>query len=208
MDKLYVTPLFSVPVFNTFIKILDDEKQFIRTLEYERVKPNDNGWINKQNTYLLNDEHLTNLKDEIQRVVNIYYHDVLHVEDYIDFYITNSWAIKHDSGDYAQTHYHKNSLVSGVAYIDVDENSGDFNLFGPEEYYNIFPNAFSFDYKKTDMTNSSKWKMRPVENMVILFPSNVKHSVDKSQSNKSRYCIAFNTYVKGTFGKDISVITI
>lgn len=208
-NRIYITPLFAVPVLNTTLDgIPESEKEYIKNLEYERVKPNDNGWINKDNVYLLDDDNLTVLREKVQNTVDTYCHEVLNVADHIEFYITNSWAIKHDKGDYAQTHFHKNSLVSGVVYIDVEETSGAFSFHGPEEYYNIFPNSFSFDYKKRDILNTTKWNVTPHTDMIMLFPSNVKHSVAKSESSNARYCVAFNTFVKGSFGEDISVVNI
>lgn len=38
------------------------------------------------------------------------------------------------------------------------------------------------------------------EGMIIIFPSNLKHSVDKVKEDKTRISLSFNSFVKGSLG--------
>ena len=48
----------------------------------------------------------------------------------------------------------------------------------------------------------STYNIPPSPGLLLLFPSDLKHKVNKSNDAKNRYSIAFNIYPKGEFGRD------
>ena len=48
--------------------------------------------------------------------------------------------------------------------------------------------------------NSKTWWMPVQDNSVIFFPSNLSHEVMKNKTDRTRVSLAFNCFIKGTFG--------
>ena len=47
------------------------------------------------------------------------------------------------------------------------------------------------------------YRMNPDrEGTLLLFPSHLLHKTEPNLSNKSRYCLAFNVFFKGSIGDD------
>ena len=50
--------------------------------------------------------------------------------------------------------------------------------------------------------NAERYCVDLEEGTILIFPSHLEHSVNENKSNQNRYSIAFNFYVRGTFGKE------
>ena len=59
-----------------------------------------------------------------------------------------------------------------------------------------------FEFESEDFTlyNSKTWWMPVQDNSVIFFPSNLSHEVTKNKTDRTRVSLAFNCFIKGTFG--------
>jgi uncharacterized protein (TIGR02466 family) len=198
-NQRHVLPLFSTPIYIGQLEEPDQNvKDYCKALEYHRYGV-DNGWVSKSK-YALDLPQFSEVKALMQREIDGFLHEVLAIEDRYEFYITNSWVQKHSKTDHAQNHYHINSLLSGVYYVEVEEDSGDLVLEKHHEKFNIFPTMLGFTYKKTGVLNAADWKVHPKNGFLILFPSQVAHYSHNNKNDKDRYCIAFNVYVRGQFG--------
>ena len=71
----------------------------------------------------------------------------------------NFWVMEYEKGDHALKHNHWPATLSGVYYIDVEENSSPI----------IFENNFS---------------IKPKNGMLLLFPSIVNHEVPPSEGKR------------------------
>ena len=71
-------------------------------------------------------------------------------------------------------------------------------------YVDINP-IITLDYSKHNEFNSDTFIVNIKENMLVLFPASLAHSVETNNSNQERYCLAFNLFIKGTLGKGIGV---
>ena len=107
--------------------------------------------------------------------------------------ILNSlWININQEKDYNIEHNHPNSVISGVYYVKANKNSGDLVLSHPASI------SMEYDWsgknlKKYNKYNSPMWKIPPVENRLILFPSWLLHSVRPNlNKNKNRISISFN----------------
>lgn len=193
-----VTPLFSTPIFQSKIEpISTQERDYIISLEYDGLYSKDK--------YVLNHPQLSSVKNKVERTLTKYAYDVLRIAPWNEFYITNSWVVKHDKGCSAQLHRHDNSLLSGVVYIQTDENSGEIS-FDLGTASAIFPSAVRIEYTEYNLFNSPSWSHYPYDNDILIFPSHVLHKVSETKSERTRYSLSFNTFVRGNLGQDMSVL--
>jgi uncharacterized protein (TIGR02466 family) len=129
-----------------------------------------------------------------------YTRELLMVDKSVEFYITDSWINIHRRGHTAGPHVHHNSLISGVLYLQVPDNSGDLVFHRDVVSLVPFPPALDLDVSSFNLYNCKSWGIKPKTNDVCLFPSVVMHSVDPSESDEERWSLAFNVYVRGEFG--------
>ena len=124
-----IFPLFSVPVFKSKVNDLDfdDLNQRLDSLEYEKTA-NGDGWMSVQQS-LLYQEEFVDVKEQVERYLKGYLHQVLNVSTNHNLKHVCSWAIYHDIRNWCFPHLHTNSLFSGVLYTNVPENSGESLTF-------------------------------------------------------------------------------
>lgn len=200
MIKEYtVVPLFSSPIFNTDIEPIPQEmKEHFFNIPFERMFVGNGSY--SENKYILNDSKVSWLKKQVMGSLNIYIREVLKVREGIDFELTNSWVVKHEKGDWGQSHIHTNCLISGVLYLQTDEKSGDIIFNRDTIQQNLFPNAIDIEYSEFNVFNSKRWSFKPHNNQIFFFPSSVLHSIERNQSDITRYSLAFNFFPKGKLG--------
>lgn len=107
-----------------------------------------------------------------------------------DLMMGNFWININGYHDYNTVHDHQKSILSGVYYVSVpDNNMGDivFHRNDNAEYYL----TSGLNYEQT-MANALNCTKPPKESTFYLFPSWVKHSVERNESHKERISIAFN----------------
>lgn len=184
--------LFGIPIYFGKIKLKQEEVNYIINSDYERVHIN-NGFRTKDN-YLLNNKNLKNLKKEVQNELNNFVYNQLKIKNNFKFMMLNSWGMKHIKNDWAQSHYHSNSFISGVVYLKTNKDSGYFSFNKSSGWNNISSNFLKFEYTEYTQENSDTWNILPEEGDIIFFPSFLEHSVSKNASDEDRYCCSFNFY--------------
>lgn len=102
----------------------------------------------------------------------------------------NWWININGKYDYNMPHDHQNSVLSGTYYVQVpEENMGDLILHRGDT-------AEFFLTSKVDreptMANAMAIPCPVKESMFYLFPSWVKHSVERNNTDSERISIAFN----------------
>ena len=207
MDNFNLIPIFATPLYESKIRpITDVEKNFITNLQYERM-PSDNGFFTVDK-YVLELPELKQLKQELMKKVIQYTRDGIRIKSNSEFYIINSWVVKHDPNDFAQSHQHRNSIFSGCVYIDVDSDTGAIQFYKPPTFFNCLPPTIHMDVEEYNIFTASSWEVKPENNKIVMFPSHLSHAVLKNNSNKTRYSLAFNVFVRGSFGtdKDLDVL--
>lgn len=196
-----VTPLFSMPVYHAELGQPDPSVlDFCKSIDYVRYKA-DNGWVSV-NKYVLDAPQLSGLKNLMLREMSIFLHQIISLSDEYEFYINNSWVQKISKGDWTHPHAHENSLISGVYYVNVYEDSGDFLMEKPVTNLNLIPSFLTFNFKEFNVLNSSSWKVKPKNGTLLIMGSHLVHSAGTNSNKKDRFCIPFNAYVRGKFGKD------
>lgn len=107
--------------------------------------------------------------------------------------ITSCWANKSNKLNAHHGHNHSNSIVSGIFYLS--SHTSGATIFN---YTNIWVDSIShlkFKQALPLMTNTAK--VLPEKSTLLIFPSNIWHSVAGLSSNETRYSISFNTYLDG-----------
>jgi uncharacterized protein (TIGR02466 family) len=127
----------------------------------------------------------------ISRSINEYFYGVMGIKEQTEIFITESWLNKTEKGQTHHRHWHPNSVISGIVYLQGDETSG-FTRFITNRY-----DQLEFEIENTNIYNSKSWSIDPLKNRILLFPSNVEHLVEEYQSDLPRITLSFNTFVRG-----------
>jgi len=110
--------------------------------------------------------------------------------------VTEYWANKTDFSSQHHKHNHPNSLFSGIIYL-TNHNKGGFTRFYYENLFYWHPFIVTLNQNK-----DLHFDVSPKKGMMIVFPSNIKHSVVPNRSRETRYTISFNTFFKGMIGEN------
>ena len=114
--------------------------------------------------------------------------------------ITQSWLNKNGKGESHPEHKHPNSIVSGVWYPQIHDKLPPIK-FADDRHREVAP---SID--KLNNFNCATYMLPLRKGELILFPSNIKHSVPVNQFDEERISLSFNTWCKGDMG-DIEALT-
>lgn len=174
--------LFPTPVYRVN-DALDFSKENEQLNKFEITnKQFDNFGEKSVNTYILDDYRLSNLSRWIVKNINYYSTEVLfpgaNAKDYV---ILQSWISVKFPGQSHAAHIHPNSVISGVYYWEATNNP---ITFVNSKAVEIGPTQLKdYTFSVNDIT----------EGTLILFPSNLKHTVALNDSNKPRKSLAFNS---------------
>ena len=191
VQPLFATPLYinklSRPFFENEHKCFGDVLQRMR---------HNTGNLVSLNNQVLNDERLSDLKNWIHLCIDDYFKLVVCPLDDVEPYITISWINCTMNGQYHHQHNHPNSIISGVFYIDVDEDTDTIS------FYRDAYNTINFHPSKDDVNlyNAGLWKMSVQRGLLLLFPSSLRHSVSTVSTDMNRISLSFNVFVKGVVG--------
>jgi uncharacterized protein (TIGR02466 family) len=196
-NNFKVHQLWATPIYENYIPVEDNWVNFVKSEDYKRMASG-NGDITKD-YYIL--EKLPDLKKEIENHINLFVEKYLKVNKDVSFYLTNSWIIQHHPNDHAQSHFHTNSLLSGVYYLDVPKNSGDIRFLRMEQMHYVFPSSFNINYSENTYQNCYDYPIDTTDGKILIFPSHINHGVWKNETNEKRYSLSFNVYARGKVGE-------
>ena len=145
-------------------------------------------------------ENFIDLKKQLMNELNIFFHNVMNYES--DIKITTSWFTKSQNSQSSNYHNHNNSMFSGILYLQTDENSGDISF---EDFNN---RRYKLNVKEYNIYNCTEYQIKPIEGLLILFPSEVHHKILKNNSNIVRHSLAFNIIPVGEIGSGDSYLNI
>lgn len=143
-------------------------------------------------------DKIKNLKIEIEKHVEYYLHEILKYK--MDYKFINSWITKTNPGGYSHPHTHANTFLSGV-YYPLGNDSFKIKFIKKDMGF------FSIATTENNLLTGSDVTLDIVNDSTLLFfPSSIKHSIEKNNSNIERYSIAFNINPKGFIGEgDVKV---
>ena len=106
-----------------------------------------------------------------------------------DFFYTQSWAHRYDSGGAIQFHTHTNSLISGVYYLKSPLHSGG-TLF--QSTKNPLQGLLQTECREITEFTAGVEQVPGIEDHLVLWPSYIDHASQPNLSNSPRYIISFN----------------
>lgn len=190
IEMLFPIPIVFVDLGRELTKI---EKKAITQFKNDSYK--NLGNLSSNNKYVLKDDRLKELEKFFLQESYNYFKNFCNPKNNIEFYTTQSWLNITNTNQYHHKHYHSNSFLSGVFYIEADEKLDNIT------FYNSL-NSFIFDFESEacPIFFAKSWNFKIKKNTLLLFPSTLNHSVDNTKSKNTRISLAFNTFVKGNFG--------
>lgn len=195
-NEFKIHQLWSTPIYENYIPVEDNWVSFARNEDYKRMA-SENGDITKD-YYIL--DKLPDLKKDIETNINLFVEKYLKTTKNVSFYLTNSWIIQHYPNDHSQSHFHTNSLLSGVYYLDVPKNSGNIMFLRTEQTQFVFPSSFNINFDEETHQNCYEYPIDTTNGKILIFPSHINHTVMRNKTNEKRYSLAFNVYAKGKVG--------
>ena len=189
-------PMFSKPLYSKILNI--DTKKIISMYDSSKhaTKFHDDDESSTAQSsdclYVLEEKRFKSLKDELMKEFYLFASDVMRYSN--KFEITTSWFTKSITGQSSNSHNHNNCMYSAVLYLQTSENSGDimFKSFANKRY-----NLVKNDY---NLYNSTEWGVKPVDGLLVIFPSEVYHQILENKSDTTRYSLAFNVVTTGLIG--------
>ena len=181
-----IQSLFFQPIGIIFLE--EDLKKLVDycfNLKESRKLSNVGGFQSNDLDYKKN-KLINNLVTKITKYINDY-SKILSLK--YELKIDNIWANINNHKDFNLQHNHPESIVSGCFYIKVPENSGQIIFHSENKFF-----ISSHNIDKQNQCNSGSWGYGPKENLLLLFPSWLKHHVEPNLSNESRISMSFNTY--------------
>lgn len=196
--QLEVIPLFSTPVVKATVESNIDLK-YLESLDYyQYTSGNGHGSVNQN---ILLEDIFKDLRVEIEKVINVKYHDILQFSQG-KLTHASSWINLHKPGEYSQKHSHSNSCYSGVYYLNAPQNGGGLIFWYPQEIPTYCTITVSPEVKEMNMWNSKTYGFPLTKNDLFIFPSHLTHYTEVNRSNENRYCLAFNYFVEGAIGQN------
>lgn len=182
MEKLEIMPQY-VYKFTLPDELLNKSLEYSTQLDYS-----------KENQKILDFKELPELTSFIEKSLE----EIRLAEDIRFEYIKPHlmWINKKAPGAYAPRHVHPNSLFSGIIYLTTSDCRTWFsipNMWNPNASRE-YPSPFRYN---SNVNPEIIHKQPSIAGTMLVFPSELPHSVDNNKSPMVRYTIAFNAFPCG-----------
>ena len=156
--------------------------------------------LNRQSedTFILDKPEMSRVRQFIDSKIKGFANNIMGSDS--EMVITQSWLNKNGKGESHHEHKHPNSMISGVWYPQIHEK------LPPIEFKTSQQRDITLSIKKFNLFNSASFMLPLKKGELILFPSNLSHSVPANQSDEERISLSFNTWCTGSLG-DIRSLT-
>ena len=202
--QLFPSPVMVFPYLRDYSKELE-------WIKNQKIRVADNPGINasrffpsrpSEDSFILDNPELKKIRTFIETKLHQYVTKVMGSKD--EFFITQSWVNRSKKGESNSEHVHQNSMISGVWYPVINKKLPPIQFRNPNrremlaniDVYNNF--------------NSEIFLLQLNAGELIIFPSNLSHSVPPNNSDEERISLSFNTWIKGNIGsiKNLTYIPI
>jgi uncharacterized protein (TIGR02466 family) len=205
-NNVEIIGIFPQPVYIEQFKrsLSEEENKFIEN--QKKLTKENVGNFSSIESYVLEKKEMQKLKNDLLLGVNNFINKIICPLNKIEPYITQSWLNWTSKNEFHHGHAHPNSFLSGVFYIDVDEKVDSISFYkGKYDFFKIYN-----DPKNDNVFNTNMVKLNVKKGMLILFRSHLLHEVSSKLNENVRISLAFNTFIKGTWGSksELSEITV
>ncbi len=105
--------------------------------------------------------------------------------------IDTLWINYNPRHAYNALHDHPDSVLSGVYYVQANENTGKLRFRDPRAAKRMAPWPVA-PGKKTDKRHWDRVSLKPAPGRLVMFPSWLEHDVEANQSDLGRISVSFN----------------
>lgn len=166
-------------------------------LEYKDEVRGNTGNITTKDVLVLENPRLARLKriaeEALQDYLIQFYNPIN--PDKIKLVVTQSWLNYTDKTQYHHKHYHHNSVISGCIYINANKEK-DSIVFGKR----MTGENWQIQALEQNYFNCNEFTVNVGTGDIVLFPSNMLHSVPKTEHDYTRISLAFNSFWEGELG--------
>ena len=195
-EKDELLQIFPTPVLITkYDDDISEETKYVENLEYISQKDNKN--FKSKDSYLMKHEPLKKIKNFCGESLTKYTEKVLNSKQRL--VITQCWTNRNPPGAKHHEHVHPNSMVSGVFFFRIGSK------LPPISFAKTNQHGLKLDPVKYNSVNAESFLLPCVPGELLLFPSNLKHSVPINQSEETRYSMSFNTFCIDVLGSENSL---
>ena len=191
-----VHSLFASPVIADVVDDLDTEQIKKDKIKFKDIKHQ--GYENVSE--ISKDLRILDNYPELEKALLEKWEDAAyHVFNYRnDFKITTSWVTRTRKGCESTLHLHKNSFYSGLFYYgNYNDKCGGIQFMNPLHEYS----DFYLVPQTPNLLSSDTHKFWPKSNLLLFFPSYLKHRIMYHADNTPRYSLAFNIVPTGLYGQ-------
>ena len=193
--QLFPTPLLICPCpFEYGVEL-----EWIKKQKWERKNKLNKVELNhkSEDTFILDKPEMSRVRQFIELKLKEFIVNVMGSDS--EMVITQSWLNKNMKGESNHEHEHPNSIISGVWYPKIHEQ------LPPIQFKTHKQRDVSLSIKNFNHMNSETFMLPMKMGELILFPSNLSHSVPANQSDEERISLSFNTWCKGSLGDEESL---
>jgi uncharacterized protein (TIGR02466 family) len=188
--QCFVTEMFLARVDD--YAVLDRAIEDIKILEQSGSgHRNDFVWTSDDNLHTL---------PQFKEITELFHREAGDVLDYMGIKrdsheITCMWSNNAQVGQQHIIHYHANSFLSGLLYLEVPEGSGHTIFQDPRPAVGMWDP----DYVNKEKFRTAYISQKPEKGMLTIFPSWLPHGVDigKNYPDKRRIILSFNVMIRG-----------
>ena len=195
--SLFPTPLLICPCPFEYGKELEWIKK--QNCQRENKSTQTGQHLNRQSqdSFILDHPEMLRVREFIQLKLKEFVVRVMGSDS--EMVITQSWLNRNGKGESHHEHRHPNSMFSGVWYPQIHEK------LPPIQFRDVHQRDIDIPIEKYNHFNSSTFMLPMNKGELILFPSNLTHSVPPNQSDEERISLSFNTWCKGNLGNERSL---
>ena len=192
IDRLFPT---TVTIFDNVLELEYIDSMLEDIIDSSKKVGRKTNWQSNHNPNLHEHPKYKPLGKKVLELSKEYIEDLKFEFD--DHYITGMWSNILKPGEFHSPHTHSNNLVSGVFYLQTNDNSPAITFLDPRPQSSVLqPQA-----KEYNIFNSTMFFYPAKVNRMILFPSWLEHYVPQNDTKFSRVSIAFNVMLKGQVGR-------
>ena len=195
MSSHEIVGIFPTPILIKEFSRNFTQKELAFLKKYSSDTIDNVGNTRTRQSYILEEDVLSDIKKECLNTLDLYIKNIYNPENELTPYITQSWLNYTKEKQYHHLHTHQNSFISGILYIDADpaNDSVSFYRNNLNNFIRIYPKEFNH-------FNNESMRFSVKSGLIIIFPSNLTHSVEEKNGNNTRISLAFNSMFKGKIG--------
>ena len=108
--------------------------------------------------------------------------------------ITQSWLNYTQKSGHHHLHYHPNSIISGVIYIQATDKKDQI------QFQDTSIKPWHIAVNQANPFNSNIYHVPVQTGDCVLFPSTIYHGVPEVEADQTRISLAFNSFIVGEIG--------